>query len=60
MFSIAKKRKKIYCVIFGKYRKFKKPKIVYLLEKVLALSTIFSICKNKDKNYLNKKNQLRY
>ena len=31
-----------------------------LLEKILVLSTIFSKCKNEDKNYLKKKNQLGY
>ena len=30
--------KKLYCVIWGKYRKFEKPKISYLLEKKLVLS----------------------
>ena len=29
-----------YCVICGKYRKFKKPKISCLLEKTLVLSVI--------------------
>ena len=29
--------KKLYCVICGKYRKFEKPKISYLLEKTLVL-----------------------
>ena len=28
--------KKLYCVICGKYRKFEKPKISYLLEKNLV------------------------
>ena len=37
------------CIICGKYRKFKKPKISYLLEKTLALSVICSKCKNKNK-----------
>ena len=40
--------KKLYCVIYGKYRKFKKPKISYLLEKILVLSIICSKCKNED------------
>ena len=31
-----------------KYRKFKKPKISYLLEKTLVLSIICSKCKNED------------
>ena len=40
--------KKLYCVICGEYRKFKKPKTSYLLEKTLVLSIICSKCKNKD------------
>ena len=32
--------KKLYCVIFGKYRKLEKPKISYMLEKALVLSGI--------------------
>ena len=40
--------KKFYCVICGKYRKFEKPKISYLLEKTLVLSIICSTCKNED------------
>ena len=40
--------KKVYCVICGKYRKFEKPKISYLLEKTLVLSNIYSKCKNED------------
>ena len=35
---------KLYCVVCGKYRKFEKPKISYLL----VLSIICSKCKNKD------------
>ena len=50
----------LYCVICGKYRKFEKPKISYLLEKTLVLSIICSKCKNEDENYSKKKNQLRY
>ena len=38
--------KKLYCVICGKYRKFEKPKILYLLKKTLMLSIICSKCKN--------------
>ena len=48
--------KKLYC---GKYRKFQKPKISYLLQKVL-FSIVCSKCKNKDEKYLKKKNQLKY
>ena len=41
--------KKLYCVICGKYRKFEKLKISYLLEKTVALSIICSKWKNEDK-----------
>ena len=40
--------KELYCVIWGKYRKFEKSKISYLLEKTLVLSIILSKCKNED------------
>ena len=40
--------KKLYCIICGKYIKFEKPKISYLLEKTLLLSIICSKCKNED------------
>ena len=38
---------KLYYFICGKYRKFEKSKISYILEKTFALSIIFSKCKNK-------------
>ena len=34
--------KNLYCAICGKYRKFEKPKILYLLEKTLVLSIMCS------------------
>ena len=40
--------KKIYYIICGKYRKFKKPKISYIIEKTLILSIICSNCKNEN------------
>ena len=54
------KMKKLYCVICSKYRKFKKPKKSYILERTLVISIICSKCKNKDEKYLKKKNQLKY
>ena len=39
---------KIYCLICDKYRKFKNPKISYIVEKPLALSIICSKCENED------------
>ena len=40
--------KKICCVIFGKYREFKNPKISYIFGKTLVLSIICSKCWNDD------------
>ena len=40
--------KKFYCVICGKYRKFKKPKISYFLQKKLVFPIICSKCRNED------------
>ena len=40
--------KKLYCFICGKQRKFEKPKISYLLEKTLLLSSICIKCKKED------------
>ena len=53
--------KKFHCVICsGKYRKFEKLKILYLLEKTLVLSIICCKCKNKDEKLVKKKNQSSY
>ena len=40
--------KKLYCAICGKYRKFGKPRISYLLENTLFLCIICSKCKNEN------------
>ena len=39
--------KKLYFVIWGKYKKFEKYKI-YVLEKTLVISVICSKCKDED------------
>ena len=36
--------KKLYCVICGKYRTFKNPKISYICEKTLVLSIRYIAC----------------
>ena len=48
MFSITKKvnMKKLYCVICGKGRKFKNPKISYIFEKKISFFIICSKCEN--------------
>ena len=40
----------MYCVICGKYRNYKNPKISYIFEKTLVLSIICSKCKRDDEN----------
>ena len=40
--------KKLCCVICGKYRKFKNPKISYNFEKDISFSVICSKCENED------------
>ena len=39
---------KLYWIFCGKYRKFKKPKISYILEKTLVLYIICSSCKKEN------------
>ena len=48
--------KKLYCVICGKYRKFEKPKISYLLEKALVFLLFAVSVKMKKRKYLKNKN----
>ena len=50
--------KSLYCVICGKYIKFEKPKISYLLEKTLVLSIICSKCKNENEKYLKQEKSI--
>ena len=40
--------KKLYCASYGKYWKFGKPKILYLLEKASVLSIIWSRRRYRD------------
>ena len=40
--------KKIYCVLFAKYRKFKNRRILYIFQKTLVISTICSKCSHED------------
>ena len=49
--------KKLYCIICGKYRKFEKPKISFILEKAL-LSIICCKCKNEDEKIFKEEESL--
>ena len=46
--------KTLYCVTCGKYRKFEKPKISFLLERTLVSARM------NIKKYLKKKNRLKF
>ena len=50
--------KNLYCIICGKYRKFEKSKISYLLEKILVLSIICRKCKNGDEKILKEEESI--
>ena len=39
----------MHCIVFGKYKKFKKPKISCILVKTSVLSFVCSKCENEDK-----------
>ena len=50
--------KKLYCVICGKYRKFKNPKISRIFEKTLVFSSTCSKCENEAKKIFNKQESI--
>ena len=52
--------RKIYCTKFKKYKEFKKPKISYICDRILILSSICVCVDVKMNKYLKKKNQLKY
>ena len=51
--------KKLNCVICGRYRKFEKPKISYILEKTLVLYTVFSKRRNEDEKILEEEESFK-
>ena len=51
------KMKKLYCVLCGKYRKFGKLKVSYLLEKTLVLSVSCNKCKCEEKEKIFKEEE---
>ena len=50
--------KKLYCVICGKYGKYKNHKISYIFEKKLVLSIICSKCRNEDEKIFKEKESI--
>ena len=50
--------KKLYCVICGKYRKFKNPKVAYIFEETLVFSIISSKCENKDEKVFKEEDSI--
>ena len=51
--------KKLYCVIYDKYRKFEKSKISHLLEKTLVLSITCSKCKNENEKIFKEEETIK-
>ena len=51
--------KKLNCVICGRYRKFEKPKILYILEKTLLFYTVFSKRWNEDEKILEEEESFK-
>ena len=52
--------KKIYCIVCGKYRKFKNPKISYKFKKTLFLSIICSKSGNIDEKIFKEDESIEY
>ena len=50
--------KNLYCVIFSKYKKFDKLKILYLLEKTLVLPITCIKCENEDEKLSKEKESI--
>ena len=53
------KIQKIYCIVRGKYREFKNPKISYIFKKLLVFSIICSKCNNDDKKMLKEEESIK-
>ena len=58
IFSITKKMKKLNCIICGKCRKFEKPRISYIFEKILVLSIICSKCKTENEKIVKEEESI--
>ena len=50
--------KKLYCVISGKYRRFKNPKIPYILELTLVLSLLLALSVKNEYGKIFKEEEL--
>ena len=48
---------KLYCIIYGQYRKLEKPNVIYLI-KILVLSIICSKCKNDEGKIFKEKESI--
>ena len=51
--------KKLYCFFCGKYRKFWKPKISYLIGKALVLYIISSKCEYKEEDVFKENKSIK-
>ena len=60
MFSITEKIKKLCCVNWGKYKKFKNPKVSYIFEKALVFPIICTKCKNEDEKIFKEEKSVEF
>ena len=51
--------KNIYCIVCGKYKKIKNPKISYILEQELVLSIIYIKCGSKEEKILKEEESIK-
>ena len=51
--------KNIYCIVCGKYKKIKNPKISYSLEVELVLSIIYIKCSSKEEKILKEEESIK-
>ena len=51
--------KNIYCIVCGKYKKIKNPKISYSLEVELVLSIIYIKCGSKEEKILKEEESIK-
>ena len=51
--------KKIYWIICAKYRKFKKPNVLYIFENTLVLSINCSKCDNEDEKIFTEEESIK-
>ena len=51
--------KKLYCIIWSKYKKIKKPKISYILEETVVFSIICCKCNIEDEKLFKEEESIK-